>query len=42
MGTFDNVLSVMAEKNISQKQLSDCLGVGESKISDWKAGRVKS
>jgi transcriptional regulator with XRE-family HTH domain len=39
---FDIIFNIMQSKNVNQKQLADCLGVSEQKISDWKAGRIKS
>ena len=39
---FDTILEIMKKKNISQKQLADCLDVSEQKVSDWKANRIRS
>ena len=40
--TFDNILEVMNERGITQKQLADAIGVSQQKVSDWKRGTVKS
>jgi DNA-binding Xre family transcriptional regulator len=42
MESFDNISIIMVDKNISQKQLADCLGVSEQRVHDWKVGRIKS
>ena len=42
MEDFNIVLSLMKKNGVSQKRLADCLGVTEQKVSDWRAGRLKS
>lgn len=42
MEDFNIVLNLMEKNGVSQRQLADCLGVGESKVSDWRAGRLRS
>ena len=42
MAIFTNILRIMENKKVTQKQMADYIGVTEQKISDWKAGRLKS
>lgn len=42
MEDFNKIYQIMQRVNVNQKQLAEYLGVSEQKISDWKAGRIKS
>ena len=42
MAILDNVLRIMFEKNISQKELADYLGIRNYQVSEWKNGKTKS
>jgi len=42
LAIFTNILRIMENKKVTQKQMADYIGVTEQKISDWKAGRLKS
>lgn len=42
MEDFNIILNLMKKNGVSQKQLADCLGVTEQRVSDWRAGRIKS
>ena len=38
---ISRILELIQERDISQKQLADAIGVSTGNISDWKAGRAK-
>lgn len=38
MDTLHRIISVMGEKNISQKQLTDYLGIQNTAFTKWKSG----
>lgn len=42
MDTMAAILRVMKEKNITQKELCNAIGIGAPKFTDWKTGRVRS
>lgn len=39
---LNNILRLMYEKSIPQKQLADYLGIKNYQISEWKNGKTKS
>ena len=38
MGTLDNIINVMKEKKISQKELCNSIGVSKQTFTNWKNG----
>lgn len=42
MCILDNILQVMKEKHISQKVITDTLGLSKSSFSSWKSGANES
>lgn len=42
MDTMAAILRVMKEKDITQKELCNAIGIGAPKFTDWKTGRVRS
>ena len=42
MNIYDTISRLLTEQNKTQKELSDYLGLAQSRVSDWKSGRVKS
>lgn len=42
MNTIDRILELLQEQGKKQKDLTDHLGVSKNRLTDWKAGRVKS
>lgn len=42
MCSFDAILVILKSKNLSQKDLANHLGLGETAISAWKAGRSEA
>lgn len=42
MDTMTNIVALLAERKIEQKDLCAAIGVKSSVFSDWKAGRNKS
>lgn len=38
MDTLNRIISIMDEKNVSQKQLTDYLGLQNTAFTKWKAG----
>lgn len=38
---FERILQLLKDRNITQKQLAEGIGVSTGNISDWKVGRVK-
>jgi len=41
MPYIDIIKQIMAENNLSQKQLADILGVNQTTVSQWLLGRKK-
>ena len=39
MYSFDAILVILKEKNLTQRNLSDYLGVSEQAVGSWKSGR---
>lgn len=42
MCSFDSVLVILKKKNLSQKDLANYLGFGETAVSAWKSGRSEA
>ena len=42
MGTIDRIVELLSENNLSQKELTDYLGIKKSVFSAWKNGTSKS
>lgn len=42
MEVLSNILQLMKEKNIEQKELSDHLGLSKNTVTGWKNGNNKS
>jgi Predicted transcriptional regulators len=42
MDTVEKIWELLKEQNKDVKSLAECVGLGQSKLSDWKAGRSKS
>lgn len=37
-----NILNEMKRQNLNQRDISDCLGIAKSTVTDWKSGKSKS
>ena len=42
MGTVDTILVILKKKNLSQKNLTDYIGLSKNAVTEWKAGRNES
>ena len=42
MGTVDTIIVILKRKNLSQKDLTDHLGLSKNAVTEWKAGRNES
>lgn len=42
MSTIDKIIKILEQKHISQKDLTDYLGLDKSTFSAWKNGKSKS
>lgn len=42
MGTLDKICTILKDKNLSQKDLTDFIGVGKNNFSHWKTGKSSS
>lgn len=42
MSVLYNISKLLSENNLTQKDLSDHLGISKNAMTDWKSGRIKS